>query len=233
MSTEKLAHMRHLVYVTDPMCSWCYGFSEALAEATRARDFRVELVLGGLAPDSNERMPESMARYIQSAWEAVAERTGAEFNHQYWKVCTPRRSTYPACRAVIAAGYVAAREAEKGEAGASPPSDPPRLWMDEPPGAMFRAIQRAYYQEARNPSDEDTLIACAESIGLDAQAFAAQLRHPDTEIALQKHFARRDAMAANGYPSMAWWVKGATRDVMFASGCMTAADLIAAIDATT
>ena len=34
---------------------------------------------------------------------------------------------------------------------------------------MFEAIQRAYYQEARNPSDIVVLIALAGEIGLDTQ----------------------------------------------------------------
>ena len=33
--------------------------------------------------------------------------------------------------------------------------------------AMILAIQKAYYLQALNPSNEDTLVGCAESIGLD------------------------------------------------------------------
>ena len=92
-----------LYYVADPMCSWCYGFA---LEWKRAKDqlaLPVRLVMGGLASDSDEPMPAEMREYVQSAWRSVAQTTGAGFNHEFWERCTPRRSTYPSCRAVLAA----------------------------------------------------------------------------------------------------------------------------------
>ena len=96
-------------------------------------------VMGGLARDSDDPMPEETRAYVQMNWREVTKTTGAEFNWDFWRKCKPRRSTYPACRAVLAAG--AQREDAVPE--------------------MFDAIQRAYYREARNPSDIDTLTAVA------------------------------------------------------------------------
>ena len=120
------------------MCSWCYGFRSVRDQviAHAGPQTRVRYVMGGLAADSNEPMPETMRGYVQEAWRAVAATTGVSFNWDFWSRCTPRRSTYASCRAVIAAG------------GQGP--------------QLFDRIQRAYYEEARNPSDEETLVACAE-----------------------------------------------------------------------
>jgi putative protein-disulfide isomerase len=77
-------------------------------------------VLSGLAPDTEEPMPEAMREKLKDIWRTIQVKVpGTEFNFDYWDVCTPRRSTYRACRAVIAAG-------------------------DHGP-AMIEAIQRAYY----------------------------------------------------------------------------------------
>lgn len=213
--------MAHLVYIVDPMCSWCFGFEPALSAVVRERGLRVELVMGGLAADSDEPMAEEMRGYVQNAWRAVTERTGVEFNHAFWETCEPRRSTYPACRAVIAAGALGGTRGADGMA--------PRLWLDGIAGAMLHAIQRAYYRDARNPSDVATLVGCAEAIGLDGAAFAARLAHPDTELALQRGFGRRSALGATGFPSLAWWEDGEERAV--ASGCLTAREVGAALDA--
>ena len=48
-------------------------------------------------------MPQDQQHTIAGYWQDVATTTGAEFNFDFWKLCKPRRSTYPACRAVLAA----------------------------------------------------------------------------------------------------------------------------------
>ena len=70
---------RRLIYVADPMCSWCYGFAPVLAEveARLKPELPLTLVLGGLAPDDDAPMQAGMRRYVQDAWRAVAARTGA------------------------------------------------------------------------------------------------------------------------------------------------------------
>ena len=72
-----------LIYVADPMCSWCWGFAPVLDEvrATLGLDVPLRYVMGGLAPDSVEPMPPEVREYVQSAWDAVevadsAVRTG-------------------------------------------------------------------------------------------------------------------------------------------------------------
>ena len=171
--------MPRLLYVVDPMCSWCWGFTEVRREVSKELpDLEWQLVMGGLAPDSDEPMDEETRGYVQDAWRAVAQRTGAEFNHDFWTECAPRRSTYPSCRAVIVAG-----ESGKSE-------------------EMLSAIQRAYYQEARNPSDTETLTSLASDVGLDPAAFEAALHSPEIQTKLTEDFALRSAIGAYSFPSV-------------------------------
>ena len=171
--------MPRLLYVVDPMCSWCWGFTGVRREVSEELpDLEWQLVMGGLAPDSDEPMDEATKTYVQDAWRAVAARTGAEFNHDFWTECAPRRSTYPSCRAVIVAG-------ESGKAE-----------------EMLAAIQRTYYQEARNPSDAETLTGLAADVGLDPAAFGAALDSPETQTKLESDFALRSAIGAYSFPSV-------------------------------
>ena len=124
---------------------------------------------------------EAMRLQIQETWRRIEGRIpGIHFNHDFWTGCTPRRSTYPACRAVIAARA----------------QDPT---LDE---AMTAAIQRAYYQEARNPSDRETLIALAGEIGADQVAFAAALDAAATLATLSQELAQTRALRVSGFPSL-------------------------------
>jgi len=173
-------HPFQLFYVADPMCSWCWGFSSTIRaiEDRFADSISLRYVMGGLAPDSNEPMPDHLCTYVQEAWRSVAAQTGAEFNWDFWSQCQPRRSTYPACRAVLAASLQKAA---------------PR---------MFHAIQHAYYMEARNPSDASTLIAIAGEQSLDTERFAEDLSSAEIESRLQEDFDLRRLLHANSFPSL-------------------------------
>jgi hypothetical protein len=114
------------------MCSWCWAF-RPVRTAIRARlpsAIPPQRVLGGLATDTREPMPEALRTYIQDTWRRIeCSVPGTKFNFEFWSRCRPRRSTYPPCRAVIAAT-------------AQGPH------FEEP---MIEAIQRAYYLEAQKP----------------------------------------------------------------------------------
>jgi len=172
-------HAIELVYVLDPMCSWCWGFRAELQKFTDALgDHEVTYVMGGLAKDSDEPMPDEMRDYVQNAWRAVAARTGAEFNHAFWTTCRPRRSTYPACRAVLAAGLQDAKD------------------------SMIEAIQSAYYLEARNPSDDDTLSELAGEIGLDRHRFAVDVTSPAVTDLLRDDLGLRRELGVTRFPTL-------------------------------
>ena len=55
---------RELMYFSDPMCSWCYGFGPEIEklQARYADQMPVQMILGGLRPDEEHPMPERMAR---------------------------------------------------------------------------------------------------------------------------------------------------------------------------
>lgn len=168
------------------MCSWCWGYrpvsDRLLAELPAS--IRLKKIVGGLAPDSDAPMPQNLREGLPKAWQRIHELLGTEFNFDFWTKCKPRRSTYPACRAVLAAGQ--------------------QDRYDE----MIDAIQRAYYLRAMNPSDLDTLELLAAELGLDADQFAADIRSATIEEALQSQvdFARQSPI--DGFPSLVLEIDG-------------------------
>jgi putative protein-disulfide isomerase len=180
--------MVELLYIADPMCSWCWGFAPVLEQVrkTLPENATVRYVMGGLAADSEAPMPEETRQYIQGAWRAVAERTGAQFNWNFWERCVPKRSTYMACRAVITA--------EQLQAGAA--------------SAMFHRIQQAYYCEARNPSESEMLVELAIELGLNGDQFLRDLRSPQIETLLQADFQLRREADCRGFPSLIMRIDG-------------------------
>jgi len=182
---------RTLYYVADPMCSWCYGFAPVLEQVRERLADSVALVdvMGGLAADSDEPMPAEVRAYVQAAWDAVERATGATFNRAFWSEQTARRSTYPACRAVLAA----------------------RLQREQAGHEMFVAIQRAYYRQARNPSDLATLVELGSELQppLDTERFEHDLTSAAIERALETEFGLRRMLRVDSFPSL---VVAAPRD---------------------
>ena len=172
-----------LYYVHDPMCSWCWGFSPTWSKirSQLPENVEVKYLLGGLAPDSQEPMPEDMQMAISGYWKKIQQHIpGTEFNFDFWQECEPRRSTYPSCRAVIAA----------------------RKQKPELEREMIESIQKAYYLNAKNPSIDETLINIAGSLGLDEEKFAADLNSDETQQQLQKEINFGRQIGAQGFPSM-------------------------------
>lgn len=175
--------MAALYYAHDPMCSWCWGFAPVLQSllSSLPEKLRLQRLLGGLAPDSELPMSPELQKRLQQFWRTIQVHIpGTEFNFDFWTHCQPRRSTYPSCRAVIAA----------------------RQWGDQYDALMTTAIQRAYYLQARNPSDTAVLIELAGELNLDQGAFARSLQSPEVDREFSIERARCLELNLNSFPSL-------------------------------
>lgn len=173
--------MARLYYFHDPMCAWCWAYRPVARDlfAQLPVGVDVEKVLGGLAPDTDEPMPADMRAFLVNTWQKIHAEFGTEFNFDFWRDSAPRRSTYPACRAVIAA-------AKQGRG-------------DE----MHEAIQKAYYLRALNPSDGEVLCELAADIRIDEYRFAIDLESTETHVALHEQIAFTRQVGVRGFPSLA------------------------------
>ena len=181
-----------LYYVHDPMCSWCYAFGPVLAQLQqRLPDtIQFERLLGGLAPDTDTPMDSAMRERLESTWHRIQDAVpGTTFNFDFWRNNTPYRATYNSCRAVIAAMQQGAE-------------------YDE---LMTKAIQHAYYRQARNPSLVETLVEIAGEIGLDRRPFEQAMNSSEVEEELQRQIDFAAEIGAESYPALVLAVNAQSR----------------------
>ncbi len=172
-----------IYYIHDPMCSWCWAFRPALDSLTAGLpdQSQLEYLLGGLASDTDEPMPDDLRHQIQHHWRSIQKRVPeTKFNFDFWNNCKPRRSTYPACRAVLAA---------KSQ----------NVSFEEP---MIKAIQQAYYLHARNPSDTETLNELADEIGLNVAQFSDELNSTGNKENLNREIKFARSIGGNAFPML-------------------------------
>ncbi|RUM79737.1 MAG: DsbA family protein [Candidatus Thioglobus sp.] len=165
------------------MCSWCWGFNKTWEQVKNSlpNSINVQYILGGLAPDSNEPMPSEMREYIQMNWRKIQQKIpGTEFNYTFWSNCHPKRSTYPACRAVIAVK-----------------NQKPELEK-----VIIKLIQQAYYLESKNPSEDDVLISLAKMLDIDITQFTHDLNAESTQQLLSKDITLMQTLGVSSFPSL-------------------------------
>lgn len=180
-----------LIYVMDPMCSWCWGFApvmHALAEQAAARGVATRLVVGGLR---SERTPlDAAARErIQSYWHAVQEASGQPFDFERGLPAGLVYDTEPACRALVAAREL----------------DASLVWP------LAKLIQHAFYAEGRDVTQAPQLVDLAQTAGFSRERFAECFDAQATRDATQADFEWAQNLGIAGFPTLL-----AERDGQFA-----------------
>ena len=170
-----------LLYVMDPMCSWCWGFApvvEALTEQAARVGVALELRLGGLRRATGMALDSQLRQTILEHWQAVAETTGQAFRFEGAMPPGFVYDTEPACRALVAARAL--------DATALP--------------ALLKGIQQAFYAEGRDVTRSAELRALAEAAGLPRQAFAEAF--DAAQAATAADFAWVDGLGISGFPTL-------------------------------
>ncbi|WP_434596456.1 DsbA family protein [Pseudomonas sp. R4-83] len=172
-----------LLYVMDPMCSWCWGFApvaRALVEQAQAAGVELHLVAGGLRTGSGAALEPTTRRYILEHWQAVTEATGQPFKLDGALPDGFVYDTEPACRAIVTARSLA----------------PDCAWT------LVGLIQQAFYVEGRDVTQASVLVELAEQAGVPRIEFAALFDHANQYKATQADFTWVQDLGIAGFPTL-------------------------------
>lgn len=177
-----MAHAR-LLYVMDPMCSWCWGFApvaQALIEQAADAGVATTLVVGGLRTGQGAALDPVTRRYILEHWQAVQQASGQRFRFDGALPDGFVYDTEPACRAVVAARQ-----------------------LDEASGlALAGAIQQAFYGEGRDVTEAAELVRLAERVGLPRIEFAELFDSQENHLTTQADFSWARDLGIAGFPTL-------------------------------
>ena len=171
-----------LLYVADPMCSWCWGFAPVI-KGLRERyptAFDYRLVLGGLRAGPAAQPLAAIRTYLAQHWKEVERRTGQPFDHAFLEREGFLYDTEPACRAVVAAR---------------------RLGPDRAFDYMH-GLQEAFYARGLDPTSLDTALAIADVTGFARHEFSARYESDDAKEETRADFRHARDLGARGFPSV-------------------------------
>jgi len=169
-----------LIYVGDPMCSWCWGFAPEIESL--ARELPTELVVGGLRPGPMAQpLDDRMAATLEHHWDEIAERTGQPFDATFLE----RRDgwVYDTEPAAIAVAQM--RETKEQHT------------LD-----YFTDVQMAFYGRGEDITDFDVLAGLAERYDIDREAFASDLATDEAKKRAWKDFSRARNWGISGFPTL-------------------------------
>lgn len=178
-----------LIYIGDPMCSWCYGFGKELSTLTsRFPKLPLRIVVGGLRAGATDVLDESGKQFRLQHWARVAQVSGLPFNTQgLLDRVNFVYDTEPVCRAVVAARDLAPE-------------------VDLLP--LFRALQHAFYVDGRDTTDGLVLAEVSAQaltslgVSVSADQFHALWQDPQIIAQTREDFALARSWNVTSFPAL-------------------------------
>jgi putative protein-disulfide isomerase len=171
----------HLIYFSDPMCSWCYGFSPVIEAIHRAfgRGLPVRVVMGGLRPGTDTPMTDHARAEVAGHWSHVHEASGLPFDPAVLREGFVY-DTDPAARAVVVV---------RGE-------------HSELAARYLARVQRAFYAEAQDVTSGEVLADLAAELGCDRAGFLTQWGSEEAKQETWRDYAVSQRAGVTGFPTL-------------------------------
>ncbi|MCO4844586.1 MAG: DsbA family protein [Sulfurovum sp.] len=174
---------KELLFVVDPMCSWCWGFTPIIEElrSTLSDEYSFSLVLGGLRTKDEMPWNETSKEFLRGHWKQVSHRTGQRFSDSIFEKECFDYDTYPACKAVLTV-----RE----------------LFGMHSAFAYLHTIQEAFYTRAEDITNINVLYTLLNMTESDKNSFRKFFESDRAQLLMEHDFAKARSMGANAFPSV-------------------------------
>ena len=178
-ATNPYAHLSEVIFVGDPMCSWCYGFGGELNKLRETlKGIPFEMIMGGLR-DGDVFDAQKLQNHL-GYWNAVHEATGLPFNATALSQEGFNYTTEPACRAVVTM--------QKLENNLAYP--------------LYSALQQAFYAQGHDITQTTVIAEVAESIGVDKTLFLQHFKDQTMIKATQVQKQKAQTYGVSSFPTL-------------------------------
>lgn len=173
-----------ILYVFDPLCGWCYGFSPVITRLKTELSSDVDFLVlsGGMVRDASPI--GEMANYIKTAYKVVEDTTGVKFGDKFLNDIL-----------------------ENGEAifSSVPPAKALAVLRIHKPGDCIEIaarLQNAIYHDGIQVDDFFAYSQIAKEFGMDPDEFLLQVKSAEIAEIVENEFKMVAGLGVNGYPSV-------------------------------
>lgn len=175
-----------IIYVGDPMCSWCWGISNHLQKLKEHYpQYKFNVLLGGLRPGGGEAWDQRMKDFIRHHWEEVTKRSGQPFGYALFDKEEFNYDTEPPCRAVVAS----------------------RRWLGDDVLSFFEAVSRKFYVENEDPAETRFYRSICEQFNIPFDEFVTEFEKEETRYKTHQDFQLNRQWGVRGYPTVLFKAK--------------------------
>lgn len=174
------------IYVYDPLCGWCYGFSDVMMQLAKEyeENANFEVVAGGMVRGDRVGPLSEIAGYLQGAIPTVENTTGVKFGPAFMADLHGEGNTIldsePACLV-----HTAVKTLQ------------PQLALP-----FAAAVQKAIYLDGLQPTDLEGIQAIAYKLGVNKADLADLMQTDDLYQAMINEFNRSEGMGVTGFPTL-------------------------------
>lgn len=199
---------RRVIFVSDPLCSWCWAMAPHVRDTISALADRVQfdLLLGGINVGGDQPVGDRGRRRFAELWPRVTETTGQTFSHRL----PEGNFVYNSLRACI--GVEAMRQL-----------------TGKPPFEYLHQLQARFFVQAEDITCPDVLADAAAERGVDRAQFLGRLADDTLPWAVQEQFVESKRYGTNALPSVLVDSDAGRR--LFAGGWVSAPQLVSDIEA--
>ena len=172
-----------IIYVGDPMCSWCWGISPQLNQLKRKGEevgIPYRIVVGGLRPGGGDEWNDKFKDFLKHHWEEVNERSGQPFGYELFDLDAFNYDTEPSCRAVVVARQLAPDQEER----------------------FFELVQHHFYVKNKDPKTTEFYRPICLELGIDFEAFAKSFESIEAQQLTQVDFQLNRQWGVRGFPTV-------------------------------
>ncbi len=183
--------MTHLIYIGDPLCSWCYGFGPEIAGFMKAiPEPKLDIVMGGLCAYGKQTITPEFKGVLFTQWLKAKEACGLSFNtagleHPGWVY-----DSEPICRAFVSAHMLY-------------PTLPNMSNL-----ALFGSLQQAFYAHGLDVSQGEVLAQVVSNClnrhkhPCTQQQILAIWESEQAKINTKANFTQAEHWGMSSFPSM-------------------------------
>ncbi|MEJ8803320.1 DsbA family protein [Pontibacter sp. H249] len=171
-----------LIYVTNPMCAWCYGFT-AVVRRLRALwqgRIKVKVLFGDLNAHTTTPLTREEKDQLALSWHLVQERTYLPFDYRFFKEQEFVYNTEPACRAMLCVRLLR-----------------PVLTLE-----VLRAMHSAFYADGLDLRNPMVLARIVGMFGISENLFLTLFESEEIMQQMEDEFGYVDDIGADTFPSL-------------------------------
>ncbi len=196
-----------IIYIGDPMCSWCYGIAPQWQKVYEhyKETAEIEIIMGGLRPYHNVPMTE-MKDFLAEHWQQVNKVTNQKFSYGILDDASLVYDTEPPCRATAIVRQIAPDQAVP----------------------FFELIQEDFYAENKYLGSADAYTESLEALDIPVAAFAEAFESDTWKEQIKQDFQKSRTLGVNSFPTILVEKEG--RVSVVAKGYSTSEQIMMRID---